>query len=159
MKTGKIYKISNSQNSFYYIGSTVQTLPNRMYKHRIDCLKERNKNNKFYKKMLEIGLKNWYIEALEFIDIVNLEELRKLRKLEDKYINLLDINCLNMKKALGIYRTDFKTDSDYQKKRYELAKEKDRERAKKRWQKIKNDPELHNKILEKQRERYILKKK
>ena len=47
-----------------YVGSTSRTLRKRLWNHRSDALRTRNKNNKLYKKMREVGLDNWEMVPL-----------------------------------------------------------------------------------------------
>ena len=48
---GKIYCIRNSLNDDIYIGSTCQTLRQRMALHRYDSIKPNRQNTKKYKQM------------------------------------------------------------------------------------------------------------
>lgn len=55
---GKIYQITNNVNDKMYVGSTCQTLSDRMIGHRGDS---RHKSSKFYKAMRDIGIENFSI--------------------------------------------------------------------------------------------------
>lgn len=119
MISGKIYKLKNSENDFYYIGSTIDQLSNRVSKHRQDARNNKRPNNLLHKKMNEIGIDKWSYELLLQIDVNNKREL--CRK-EDEYIDLDDINCLNQKRAFGIYRDEYTSDAEYEKARYKRWK-------------------------------------
>jgi group I intron endonuclease len=59
---GKIYKIFNTQNDKLYVGSTTQSLNDRLKKHK-SCVN--GLSLPFYKAVLEIGKANFYIELIE----------------------------------------------------------------------------------------------
>ena len=65
---GKIYKIYNTINGNFYIGSTTQKLSFRMKDHRSDC--KRRSHLPLYKAMIEHGKEYSYIELLENIHVV-----------------------------------------------------------------------------------------
>ena len=69
---GKIYKIFNTINSEIYIGSTIETLSNRLIRHKCAA---RNKTSKFYKLMNELGAECFYIELVESYPCNNKTEL------------------------------------------------------------------------------------
>ena len=75
-ENSKIYKIYNILNAEIYIGSTCQTLSQRMSKHRYtarenpDCMVLTNKMNLW-------GIENFYIELLEEYPCDNIEQLNK----------------------------------------------------------------------------------
>ena len=62
---GKIYKIWNDVDDRIYIGSTCQTLAQRMGEHRrmINC--KSKMNCKIYQVMREIGVERFKIELIE----------------------------------------------------------------------------------------------
>ena len=75
---GKIYCIRNTINDDIYIGSTCQSLSQRMAQHRLDKRKERNQNRRIYKMMNEVDDDNlFYIELIEDCSCENLNQLRK----------------------------------------------------------------------------------
>ena len=76
-ENAKIYLIRNSFDDDIYVGSTTQSLSQRMEKHRSDAKSLGRKSNiKLYQKMKELGLENFYIELLEKCPCNDIEELR-----------------------------------------------------------------------------------
>jgi group I intron endonuclease len=74
---GKIYVIRNYKNDMVYIGSTIQTLSQRMGKHRSDykrCVLK-NFTSKLYQAFNEYGIGEFYIELLEMFSCEGHEEL------------------------------------------------------------------------------------
>ena len=61
-QNGKIYKILNNIDGEIYVGSTIETLGQRMAKHRSEA---KRTQNKFYNHMNELGVENLYIELIE----------------------------------------------------------------------------------------------
>ena len=74
---GKIYIIRNSQNDLTYIGSTCQTLAQRMAQHRRDMKYPKRQQYKLYQAMNELGVDAFYIELLEDYPCQKKEELLK----------------------------------------------------------------------------------
>lgn len=72
---GKIYIIRNSENDLTYIGSTCQTLAQRMTQHRVYMRKF--PHYKLYQAMNELGKDAFYIELLEDYPCQRKEELLK----------------------------------------------------------------------------------
>ena len=104
----KVYKLINSVDDSFYIGSTCGSLAKRLYYHKSDSKKVINQNNKAYKHFNDIGWGNKsIILKLEF----NLENCEQLRREENTYIEMykLDIHCLNTNRA---YRDIEKTKED-----------------------------------------------
>ncbi len=62
---GQIYIIRNHVDDRVYIGSTTQTLAQRMSVHRADARRDAKRNLKLYKAFGEIGFDSFYIERLE----------------------------------------------------------------------------------------------
>ena len=62
-----------------YVGSTGQTLTKRLAAHRSRAFRPENENNKLYRRMREIGLRNWVIRPLETM-ICSEDEIRKLER-------------------------------------------------------------------------------
>ena len=74
---GKIYCIRNSISDDIYIGSTCQSLSQRMAQHR-RTLKYGNLGGmKLYDLMIELGEENFYIELVEECPCENKDQLRK----------------------------------------------------------------------------------
>lgn len=151
MKTGKIYKLFNTKDDAYYIGSSYQKyLSNRLSSHKRDSKKNRNKNNYLYIYMNKIGLENWFIKELKTVEFL---KVRELRKQEDNYIDLNDVNCLNTNNSTNIYRDECKSIKEYYKKIYKKNIINEKKKSKLRWQNIKNDPVKYEEHKKKQRER------
>ena len=74
---GKIYIIRNSIDDRTYVGSTCQSLSQRMAEHRSCVNKTRDKDYKIYRFMSEIGVKHFKIELLEECKCENNDQLRK----------------------------------------------------------------------------------
>ena len=74
---GKIYKLWNEIDDRIYIGSTCQTLAQRMGEHRRCINKTRDKNFKLYQYMTEVGVDNFKIELLEECECENNDQVRK----------------------------------------------------------------------------------
>ena len=62
---GKIYIIRNSINDLTYVGSTCQTLAQRMAEHRNGINKKGAQHYKLYQAMSELGKDAFYIELIE----------------------------------------------------------------------------------------------
>ena len=70
---GKIYCIRNNINDEIYIGSTCQSLSQRMAQHRRDMTVRQHQ--KLYRAMKELGRENFYIELLEECPCENFSQL------------------------------------------------------------------------------------
>ena len=76
-QNGEIYCIRNTQNNEIYVGSTCQSLSQRMTQHRADYKTNKCQGMKIYKNMFEFGIENHYIELLEEYPCESIEQLRK----------------------------------------------------------------------------------
>ena len=114
-KLGFIYKIVNTENTDFYIGSTLRTLKIRLQAHYKTVAKK--PNIKLYKLMTDIGKDKFNIELVENIIYSNIDELRKK---EQEYTERLKPS-LNSKNAFGRNKEKIRLK---QKKGYELNKEK-----------------------------------
>lgn len=74
-KNARVYVIRNTKNDKLYIGSTTQSLCQRMNGHRQDAKK--HKHLSLYKAFDELGMQNFYIELLEMYPCENIEQLLK----------------------------------------------------------------------------------
>ena len=80
-KQGKIYTIRcKTDDTLIYVGSTVQSLSERMAKHRYDSIKR--SNNFFYQHIDDWD--NWYIELYENFPCEN-----KINDNKHKWTNIL----------------------------------------------------------------------
>ena len=74
---GKIYIIRNSVDDRTYVGSTCQSLSQRMAQHRAELNLKKNASSKIYKAFKEIGKYYFFIELLEEYKCENNDQLRK----------------------------------------------------------------------------------
>ena len=72
---GKIYCIRNTINDDIYIGSTCQSLSQRMTQDRSDFKNEKNQNRKLYVLMNELGKEHFYIEWIEDFPCLHINQL------------------------------------------------------------------------------------
>jgi Uri superfamily endonuclease len=91
---GKIYKLVCTDGHFY-IGSTTQLLPYRLYHHKESAKKG---TSRAYQYINSIGWDNVHIELIEDYPCNTMKELHER---EDMYIQLMqnDDNCLNENRA------------------------------------------------------------
>ena len=75
-ENAKMYCILNSIDDAVYVGSTCQTLSQRMTKHRHNT-KSRPNSMKLTQKMQEQGIEHFYIELLEEYPCENKDQLMK----------------------------------------------------------------------------------
>ena len=76
-QNGKIYCVRNRINNEIYVGSTCQTLSQRMAQHRQDSRKSNRQNTLIYKMMAQHGEDKFYIELLEEYPCDNSNQLEK----------------------------------------------------------------------------------
>ena len=76
-QNGKIYIVRNSINDLTYIGSTCQTLSQRMAQHRKDSQANRKYDMKLFACMRELDANNFYIELVEYCPCNTRDELLK----------------------------------------------------------------------------------
>lgn len=138
--SGKVYKLYNTEDNRYYIGSTIQKyVSNRLCTHKGDAKNNRRPDNILHKAMLQIGLDNWYIKVLLNKEV---NDRRSICREEDIFIDLEDPNCLNEKRSCGIYRDEYNTDKEYEKARYaNVNKDKEAARGRRKWERLKSNPE------------------
>lgn len=148
-KKGCVYKLYNTENNKYYVGSTIQKLNRRLKDHRNQA-NNSTRQSKLYVEMRLIGCDKWYIEELKEININNKIELIKY---ENDFINLTDINCLNcinsqfkIEPNQKIKSKNKVIDIDNDKYQNNLIMEKNRAQEKRDL--IKNDTEQYNDYLE-----------
>ncbi len=84
---GQIYIIRNHVDDRVYIGSTTQTLAQRMSSHRRCYTSEGKKDYKIYKAFAELGVDKFYIERLEEFPC---NDVQALVSREGYYIRLYD---------------------------------------------------------------------
>lgn len=112
-KNGKIYKLVNDETTDLYVGSTTQTLSNRLSDHRARA--KFCPNRKLYLHMNEIGAVHFKIILLEEYPCENIEQL--VAK-EDYYAQLLK-PTLNTNRPV----MDLEKDRANRKQWYEMNKD------------------------------------
>jgi hypothetical protein len=76
-KRGMIYTIRNiNDETMIYVGSTINTLPKRFYRHKMDC-KLGNSLIKLYNHIADNDWTNWYIELYENFPCNSKKELER----------------------------------------------------------------------------------
>jgi len=105
-KQAKVYKLINTVDNFFYIGSTCLPLHKRLYKHKY--LARERPDTKVYKYLNEIGWDNVKIILINEYCLENKQQLlREEDKEIQKYIN--DENCLNSQRSFtGLDRAEYK---------------------------------------------------
>ena len=116
---GKIYKIIDMINDFYYIGSTTSTLARRLYEHKQNIT--RIQSRKVYNYFNEIGFDNIKIILIKE---VNVENRNQLLKAENDIIEecLKDEKCLNSRRSWTQISTLANDRDEYSKLYYEHYK-------------------------------------
>jgi hypothetical protein len=106
---GKIFIIHNTKNELKYIGSTCQSLSQRMASHRSDG-KSSVKTTKLYQAMKEIGIEHFYIELLEDCPCENKEQLERREGQIQRQHNTINCgyNHVVAGRTLSQYRQDNK---------------------------------------------------
>ena len=100
-KIAKIYKLFNTINGDFYIGSTVNKyLCNRLSMHKYESTRA---NSKLYTAMKELGKENFKIELLETIEC-NCK--RELTNREQYYIDTL-LPTYNMNKTIPVDKEQY----------------------------------------------------
>ena len=96
-QNSKVYKIiDNTENQYYYIGSTTSTLTKRLYNHKREYeIHPEQKKNKYFNSI------NWNVRII-LINEFKLENRDQLRREEDNIIKtcLNDPKCLNMRREI-----------------------------------------------------------
>ena len=109
-KNSKIYKIVNTENDKFYIGSTTQPLHKRICEHR-------KKHNKCMSKTLCVDLYKCSIILIEEIECDNkIQLLRKEREYFDKYkkegLNIVNkIRPMRTQQEIKEYKKQYETDN------------------------------------------------
>ena len=117
---GCVYKVTNTVDDKYYIGSTITSLKQRLSVHKSHAKTERHKTKPFLQHMNTIGWDTVIIECLDECDDIKTKE--ELLKKEDEYIaeHINDSNCLNVIRATPLTPERLK---DNRKKIYEKKKD------------------------------------
>ena len=84
----KVYKVCNSIDNELYVGSTCQSLSQRMGEHRRGARKTRSQHFRLYQKMNKLGVENFTIVLLEEMpECQNIEQLRKKEREKIEELN------------------------------------------------------------------------
>ena len=102
-----VYLLCHKDSDFgrdVYVGSTSQTLAQRLSNHKTDCLRIGNEENKLYVRMREVGLDKWITRPLLTLESTR-DVIRTFEKMWCKIINT-DLNSYDpMRSAAGAYKT------------------------------------------------------
>jgi hypothetical protein len=95
---GTIYLLSNSVDDMVYVGSTVNSVRQRLGDHRRNA-RAHIRNSSLYIHMRKVGISKWIIEAIKICDV---NDRRELEKVEFKCISRYpDRLLLNTEKEFG----------------------------------------------------------
>ena len=119
---GKIYIIRNSENDLTYIGSTCQTLAQRMAQHRRDMKYPKRQQYKLYQAMNELGVDAFYIELLEDYPCQKKEELLKKEGERIRELNSEFNKIISGRNKQEYYQDNREEIKDKQKHLYECNK-------------------------------------
>ena len=148
-QNGKIYKILNNIDGEIYVGSTIETLGQRMAKHR-GSMKQRP-HYKLYKHMHELNVENFYIELIENYPCNDVYELRAREGYYIREIGTLNKNVAGRtpRESVNIcHNNNIEKYKEYKKQYWDTHKEKYNEE--KRKYRLDNKDEVN----EKRRSRY-----
>lgn len=170
---GTIYKLYNTVNKKYYIGSTTKRMCTRMAIYRYH-VRHNYGGSRLHKEMRKTGVENWKYKILESGEYDGQTELRKKK---EKYLKKYKTkNSLNTNKGIRTNEDKNEYAREYYKKkghirlkqRYEENKEellikqkeyyeKNKEKYKAYYEKVKDNPEYKERHKE-YREKYKEKK-
>jgi molecular chaperone DnaK (HSP70) len=107
---GKIYKILNTIDDEIYVGSTCETLSQRMARHRATC--KRNNSSLIYKHMNQLGVEHFYIELIEDWPCDRIDELLKREGEIIRSIGTLNKSGkINVKENMNEYHKQYHHDN------------------------------------------------
>jgi len=166
-KKGKIYKIVNDLNDEIYVGSTVNTLSQRMAHHKYNF--EKYPERKIYKFIRDIG-GDWShckIILIEDYPCERKEQLLQREQYYKKIATLNDNNCygLDKKRYKKWYESNKDNIKEYKEKYYESNKDKILEKGAKinicicgkeytKWNKSQHEKtKYHKKYIKQQQEK------
>ena len=118
---GKIYKLVDQENGYFYIGSTCDTLVKRLYHHKHTAT--RHPERKVYKYFNNYGWDNVKIILIEEHYLDNKEQLlREENKIIEMYLQ--DEKCLNSVRPIVSIEEKLEHQRKLNKKYYEENEEK-----------------------------------
>lgn len=140
---GKIYTIRcRNDDTLIYVGSTTQTLSQRMTQHR-SKYKGKKQNSSLFKYIIDDNWSNWYIELYELYPCNSKEEL--LKKEGEVIRQIGTINYQIAGRTNKEYYNDTKEHhAEWNKKNYEKNKEYILQKRKERYEK--NKEKLKEKV-------------
>lgn len=111
---GNVYRITNSQDGCFYIGSTICDLKKRLREHRADAKRH---TNKVYKHI------DWDNATIELIEKCTIENRQQLREVEQRYIvkSITNPLCLNTFRAIRTEQPKYYC-AEYYKNNKEVAR-------------------------------------
>jgi hypothetical protein len=118
---GRIYQIVNDIDDDVYIGSTCNSLSNRMCQHKVRMKQSNCENRRLYQHIKEIGIEHFRIELIEYFPCETKEQLHAR---EGQLIRQLGtLNCKIEGRTKNEYNEDNKEDIlEKQKQYYEAHK-------------------------------------
>lgn len=99
MYTVKVYKLTNTVDDCFYVGSTKQRLSQRLHQHKKHC--RQGRTARVYEHMRDVGIDTYQITLVETKQVVDFEAQRQFeRAVCDRLKNELGVDiCLNMNRA------------------------------------------------------------
>lgn len=119
LKYGKVYKIIHNQSDIIYIGSTFNTLRDRLYRHNNaynKSLNNKHSNISIYKYFEQYGVNNFKIILIKEYEVVDRKHLQSKEQL---WINIT--KCINKNSA---FRINYLSKKEYYEKNKVLISEK-----------------------------------
>jgi hypothetical protein len=115
-KRGKIYTIRNiTDDTMIYVGSSIDTLPKRLGKHKADC--KSGKRISLYNYIENNDWSNWYIEWYEDFPCNSKQELNRREGEVIREIGTINKNTAG--RTIKEYREDHADKIKEKKKKYE----------------------------------------
>ena len=118
----KVYKLINSVDDTFYIGSTTTQLCKRLSYHRNRSHEEKYKNCKLYEHLNRVDFENVKIILIQEFNLENKEQLRREEQIYiDRYKH--DPNCLNSMNAFSTEDQKAHRKKEYRRNHKEQARE------------------------------------
>ena len=120
-----ITKIKKDENYDVYVGSTSQSLAERLRKHKVKARSNLPEyaNNKFYNRILSVGLDAWEIKPLLVLEC----DRNEICKFERKWVELLEAD-LNTNSPFQTEDEYNEYQKEYQKHYYEQNRDEIRQK-------------------------------
>ena len=117
-----ISKIIPDDNYDVYVGSTSKPLRRRLSHHKCLATLSSNANNKFYKRMNEVGLDKWGIKPLLVLEC----DREEIRKFERRWIKTLKAD-LNTRSPLETKEEIYQRQKKYRQENKEEVRQREME--------------------------------